>query len=602
MGACHSDSPGGSPGEAANQPIRTGKTVCARGGAGGGRTRVPCTEPNLTRALNCRPFSTMHQRSIRPPPPRLDLFAVQLPQAIVGCTMTPIIATKDPCDRPEVRWERRRADGKTWEVKGVGWEYTPTKSDENCTIRCVLNATEGERKAESVVIAPPPPPAKRTLVVARRDSRSNQSTSDGAVGPETPASPPCADTSSRSRRRSETWRVLSWNTLADRAVAQWDNACDKHVLMWPFRAQNLLRHIESQEPDIVCLQEVDKKHFCPFWQQFMGQSFDSEFAGGHYGCAIFFRKSRFTLVRSQVVSLESEIERLYGDVRSMCKRQAGDERTAEEEVRLIKVQRKALIFELAPKRGGVAAQSRDEHLFVATTHLYRSDKKPYAFIRLLQTHALLARLAQATSGVSEPKVVVAGDFNSEPDSTICAYMRQGTVKQTHFDVLSSPLLRACVSDAKSPRLRHEFRFRSTYFEVMGSDPSYCRKSKTPTPAVEYIWYTRSKGLQVRGVVGIPEAERTAFPLVSRISSDHQLLVAEFDTGHGILDEKGQGQGQHDKQIMARSARHHRNSKSDAPDIASKIRMVCFWYAFYFLFFRLSCAIDFVFSSCLFALA
>eukprot|EP00954_Amorphochlora_amoebiformis_P017486 1319449-Amorphochlora_amoeboformis.AAC.3 len=49
--------------------------------------------------------------------------SLRLPQPIVGCEITPIVANGDPCQRPEVvRWLRRKADSKG------GWMVVRLKS------------------------------------------------------------------------------------------------------------------------------------------------------------------------------------------------------------------------------------------------------------------------------------------------------------------------------------------------------------------------------------------------------------------------------------------------------------------------------------------
>ncbi|CEL93499.1 unnamed protein product [Vitrella brassicaformis CCMP3155] len=99
--------------------------------------------------------------------------------------------------------------------------------------------------------------------------------------------------------------VLQFNTLADQYSQQDNNfvQCEPSVLEFSYRGSLLLAEITREQPDIVCLEEVDKFDFFTehlkrlgYLGQFLPKR-DERRMGTADGCAIFYKEDKFAEVR-----------------------------------------------------------------------------------------------------------------------------------------------------------------------------------------------------------------------------------------------------------------------------------------------------------------
>eukprot|EP00467_Chlorarachnion_reptans_P011897 CAMPEP_0114521638 /NCGR_PEP_ID=MMETSP0109-20121206/20291_1 /TAXON_ID=29199 /ORGANISM="Chlorarachnion reptans, Strain CCCM449" /LENGTH=725 /DNA_ID=CAMNT_0001702753 /DNA_START=302 /DNA_END=2476 /DNA_ORIENTATION=- len=481
--------------------------------------------------------------------PTLDLHLASLDQPIVGVRMCPQMTHVDPSQKPKVvKWLRRAAelkDGK-WHEICVSYLYTPTDEDLSCKLRVEFVA-DGRPYAIVSDIVLPAPKSPNTRNWTRRSVKRplKRSHRNSVVTGESAGS--VEDESGSTTR--ETWKVLSWNTLADEATNSWEKKCEKHMLMWPYRIRNLMRHIRKQDADILCLQEIDKRHRMTWWNPNL-REYDAQYAGGKYGCSIYFRKQKFYLENDYKVCFETLLSGLFKEkVKDYYKKHSEQQTEIQACYEKLKISRKGLVCEFTPMESEVSddgrkdrpdakvssedrngevpsnkRNSRENNLFVANVHLYKSDKKKEPYIRLLQIYALLQELEKITAGVKNPKIVIAGDFNSTPNSSIYEYMESGIIDHTHEELKDCVLLRELM-----PTMKHSFKLSSSYKEILGKEEQYCRFSTKLEDVVEYIWYTRQEDFHARGVVPFPEEERHVYPQINMISSDHQILLSEFQT-------------------------------------------------------------------------
>lgn len=87
------------------------------------------------------------------------------------------------------------------------------------------------------------------------------------------------------------------------------------MLAWGYRKQNLLKELIAYQADILCLQEVQSNHFLDFlapklqevgYSAIYKKKTTEIYAGNSYaidGCATFFRRERFALVKKYEVRL-----------------------------------------------------------------------------------------------------------------------------------------------------------------------------------------------------------------------------------------------------------------------------------------------------------
>ena len=298
-------------------------------------------------------------------------------------------------------------------------------------------------------VRPPPSPPRRALVPL-------------------PPGPPLAPTSPGSPR----FTVLTYNLLADLYAtpdAFW--YVPPWALAWGYRRQNLVRELIAANADILCLQEVQSTHFADFlapelhragYAGVYKKKTADVFTGAAYaadGCATFFKRGRFGLVKKYEVEFNKAALSL-SDAIPADRRQVGSGERRREFLfcfllsptsfppfplvqaalnRLLK-DNVALIAVLesldgagnpAPGPGG-----RRALVCVANTHIHANPD--LSDVKLWQVHTLLKGLEKIAASAAIP-MVVAGDFNSAPGSAAHALLVRRAVDPAHPDLLNDPL-------------------------------------------------------------------------------------------------------------------------------------------------------------------
>lgn len=539
------------------------------------KTAAAATRAQLPRGVQTmRPLRTkahvmsmLYRRKNRPPP--LDLFEiVRIPQPVVGCPLSPEIA--DPSRRPDtVSWWRKeeRRGEVTWAPVSEAWEYEPTQMDVGCVLRVVLMVNEKPYIDFSPPVLPHPHTpsprswkrAKRAEGTPRREAKRTaqrwrlltwNTLADAAAGHGFGHKcPPWA----------LSWHYRKGNLSKQLALYDADVVCLQEIdkKFWNSHWVDFFRRrgfegeyagsskygcaifyrtaaFEKKSYSLINLDEVSAR----VQAAILGEGFGGVAAGacGSSGMGAV-RGGVGEGMRTPIFPRDSSrLSALRGALRSGAQGaakappgrsrlgRAGDmvagatatspaslRKRMHAELRALKCGRKALVFEL--ERRGAGGGFR---VFVATLHLYKSESRPHAFIRLLQIHHVMQRVAEMTRGADKARVIFAGDFNSDPDGAVCEFLRNGSVQHSHRE------LKAC---AILPEvLRHNFNLTSAYKEVIGHEQTYVRKQRDQTPVVEYIWY--SAGVQPVAVIPIKPSHASRFA-VEKLSSDHHPLVVDL---------------------------------------------------------------------------
>lgn len=208
-----------------------------------------------------------------------------------------------------------------------------------------------------------------------------------------------------SRFKLMTYNVLS-QTLLELNSHVFDN-CEPSHLLWESRIIRLFNHIFQENPDILCLQEVEAEHLNLFNEGL------KEF--GYFG--IYKKKTGVTLVDGCAIYIKEG---------------------AFELVDIINVefyQRKVSIMD--HNHVGIIAQLRpcsmpNSRLVVANTHLLCEPKR--ALVRLAQLRLFLAEIDRVSYEFNGPNsghlpIILTGDLNSQPDSTIVRLLEEGEVSK-----------------------------------------------------------------------------------------------------------------------------------------------------------------------------
>ncbi|KAG8003778.1 Nocturnin, partial [Nibea albiflora] len=274
-------------------------------------------------------------------------------------------------------------------------------------------------------------------------------------------------------KHSSSIRIMQWNILAQALGEGKDGfiRCPLDALNWQERKYLILEEILTYRPDILCLQEVDHYHdtFQPIMARlgyhgsFLAKPWspclDVEQNNGPDGCALFYRRSRFTLQATAHLRLSAM---------------------------MLPTNQVAIVQTLK-------CQLTGQRLCVAVTHL--KARSGWERLRSAQGADLLQSLRSITSrggGSSSHSeaapgavpLIVCGDFNAEPSEDV--YRRFS----------SSPL-----------GLNSAYKLLSSDGQT---EPAYTtwkiRPSGESCSTLDYIWYTHD-ALSVDCLLDIPTEEQ-----------------------------------------------------------------------------------------------
>eukprot|EP00818_Percolomonas_sp_WS_P001274 CAMPEP_0117440882 /NCGR_PEP_ID=MMETSP0759-20121206/3328_1 /TAXON_ID=63605 /ORGANISM="Percolomonas cosmopolitus, Strain WS" /LENGTH=541 /DNA_ID=CAMNT_0005232679 /DNA_START=6369 /DNA_END=7994 /DNA_ORIENTATION=- len=314
--------------------------------------------------------------------------------------------------------------------------------------------------------------------------------------------------------------VMSYNVLAEMyASKQMVPHCPSHWLDFNFRRRTLVREILSHRPDVLCLQEVQADHYDTFWypelQQhgynglFKKKTKDVFTGAGKYsmdGCATFYRTGLFDLVSSENIEFRDlAMQRLQVHKNQNLTRMIKDN--------------VALVLFLRPKARGFYPQGVNEPIFcVGNTHIMANPQ--YTDVKIWQVYAYLQELYHLTKQGSIP-LVLAGDFNSTPDSGAYHLIVNNQVPSNHPDLQTKHSI-------QDMHWKHDLKLQSAYGEYnQKSEPLYTTKTPLFTGTLDYLFYTpRSVGLL--SLLSLPELAPEEMMPSEKNPSDHVALMGKFE--------------------------------------------------------------------------
>ena len=273
-------------------------------------------------------------------------------------------------------------------------------------------------------------------------------------------------------------RVVQWNQLSQCLATKCDKLvrCDPAALLWTSRRWRILEELLAQDADIICLQEVDHFHLLEralgsvgYTGRFLAKP-DSpciymEGNTGPDGCAIFFKRSKFSLVGWAWRVLEVW-------------------RVESNQVVLAATLRHRLL---------------QQEICVVTTHLKARRGALLSTLRAEQGGDILSWLAPIAQ---HRPVIITGDFNAPPSEPVYSTL-------TSSDKL--PLTSAYSLES--------LQCQWTTWKV--------RDTGEEKSILDYIFH--SPGLRTRAVLEPPSQEEVGPDRLPSLSfpSDHLSLVADI---------------------------------------------------------------------------
>jgi mRNA deadenylase 3'-5' endonuclease subunit Ccr4 len=249
-------------------------------------------------------------------------------------------------------------------------------------------------------------------------------------------------------------RIKTLNVLADKCAdtsPQGFPFADPKILAWDYRKGPLLKDILIGDPDFITLQEIDIKGLEWFGLELFKAGYIYII---HKDCMIAYNRSIWE-INKQGAELQTFVQNGQGFLFASFKAQDGRE------------------------------------LIVATTHL--KAKADFAEVRDHQVEQLIRTIKSDCDLRPRPlPLIVAGDFNAEPDEACCKRMT-------------------------------EFGMKSAYDGVEDHYTTYKLRTESLKRKIDYIWYD---GLKLIERVPVPPADEH-LPNASW-PSDHRSLTAIFE--------------------------------------------------------------------------
>mmetsp|Transcript_24597 Transcript_24597/g.27991 ORF Transcript_24597/g.27991 Transcript_24597/m.27991 type:complete len:527 (-) Transcript_24597:968-2548(-) len=214
-------------------------------------------------------------------------------------------------------------------------------------------------------------------------------------------------TTAEANREKTSFRVMSYNLLAPSLVHHKNLDLYPHVaerdLAWERRSAKIIQEVETIDPDILCLQELDSNE--AFISNHLREAgYEGAYKGKRDpkidGCGIFWNPQKFEQVLT--TSLEFNL--------------------ADQETALLRKEQNALYVALRPKSGDL-----DHVCLVANTHLlynsFRGDIKTMQAKMVIE--GLRTLKSHFESQGQKVSVIFCGDLNLTPSSALYQYLDKG---------------------------------------------------------------------------------------------------------------------------------------------------------------------------------
>lgn len=206
--------------------------------------------------------------------------------------------------------------------------------------------------------------------------------------------------------KQKEFKVMSYNVLSQHLLYEHLRLYSKHdqdALDWKRRRRLILNEITTEQPDILCLQEVEEEHIPSFYNRLEEIGYNNVYkrrTGEHVdGCAIYFKPKMFELEEESTVEF----------------RQPG--------VRVLDRDNVGVVLKLR------VTDSPGNYIVVATTHLLYNPRRQD--VKLAQVQVLLAeieRLAYNSKTNSYYPIILTGDFNLTPGTGVYKLIMEGHLK------------------------------------------------------------------------------------------------------------------------------------------------------------------------------
>merc|ERR1719295_1314796 len=299
--------------------------------------------------------------------------------------------------------------------------------------------------------------------------------------------------------------TAQFSVMCDRyATRRMYGYCPQWALSWEYRKKGILDEVRSYLADIVTLQEVEMEQFYNYFlPELKRDGYDGIFSPKSRaktmtdterkrvdGCAIFYKTTKFTLVKEHLV----EFNQLAMSLTQNSPTGGGGSLAAGKEnsngsssngssggsAASMNVQsNRNLLNRVMPKDNIALAallETKDavwdtscpqpsearQQLLVCTAHIHWDPE--FCDVKLVQTMMLVDQLRRLTTNKPRTQLLLCGDFDSLPDSGVIEYLENGRIDVKHKDFLNLAYKKSlCKMISHSPdeeMYNHQFQMRS----------------------------------------------------------------------------------------------------------------------------------------------
>ncbi|XP_060063533.1 CCR4-NOT transcription complex subunit 6-like isoform X2 [Ylistrum balloti] len=355
---------------------------------------------------------------------------------------------------------------------------------------------------------------------------------------------------SERNRPTAIFTVMCYNVLCDKyCTRQLYGYCPSWALNWEYRKKGIMEEIKHCAADIICLQEVETDQFYNFFlPELKRDGYDGIFSAKSRartmteserkyvdGCAIFYRTSKFSLLKEHLVEFNQV---------AMANAEGSDDMlnrvmTKDNIGLAAMLETKEGVFE----NGAPAENFVRQQIMVATAHIHWDPE--FCDVKLIQTMMLMWELkhiieesirsfrpGSSTPDINSIPLILCGDLNSLPDSGVLEFLNSGKVSRNHIDFkergYDDCLQRINVSTEKD-FLLHDFRLGRAYDNDIMPFTNYTFDFKG---IIDYIFYSRDH-LNLLGLLGPLDADWFQQNKVvgcphPHVPSDHFPLLVEYE--------------------------------------------------------------------------
>lgn len=380
-------------------------------------------------------------------------------------------------------------------------------------------------------------------------------------------------------------RVMTYNVLCPTmATVDMYMTTPDAALDWNYRKERILHEIEMYNPDIVCLQEVQSKvndtWLIPEMDKLGYNGFSIMKSRGKWyhiqetvdGCVIFYRRSSIKHLKHYEIEYSLDAKRLIHNSDSasttdstgpsvtppptLSQSQSSTLSSATSAISanssLPSVNNSGITASVGGESGAVLVGAAAEHdsfirlskkdnvalvglfeangikFFVSNTHIHWDPEN--SDLKIMQAQFLVEHLMSYAAddfadqgGLEAAPFIVAGDYNSTPESGVYQLMSTGSITNAHPDWHGSDF-----GHYTSDGIHNALHFDNAYAPL---NIKYTNHTISYTGVLDYIWYTPAT-LKVLSLLDVPPLSvfendlKLSLPNVY-FPSDHLALLADF---------------------------------------------------------------------------